>query len=603
MRLVVNAPYKSIPRGVTFDLPKFCVLTGKNGSGKSHLLEAIANKGVVQVFDDCNAIVQRIHHIGYNGLNPQVDEQCDSNQLSANIKNWWNQIYGSVSLCQHEMRNGAVFTDVFTQLLPRTGLSPTIYPTIKHLLAASGKEFHELSEDDAYKYINFVYMAGGENTLFFSQSAMIFKAYQTRKFKNDVAQFMAAKKNDGSVKFLSDEEFLFKYGPPPWELINEILNRASLPYIVVSPDNTDPEISYRLRLQDVSSGLEISVNDLSSGEKVLMSLALAIYNAQEGGTKPELLLLDEPDAPLHPEFSKLLIETLHEVIVKTAGVSVVMTTHSPSTVAMAPDNCVYEMDKFHRIPHLVSNSRALEILTEGIHYLKVSYERRRQVFVESKYDVQYFQRLFNLLNRKYSYKYQAVFLEPHNGSSNCTDVITIVEKLKSTGNDLVWGIIDYDNSNESKDTIVVLGGGTRYAIENFILDPLYVALSLIRFGKKTFLDFGVLNKNSYVDALLLSQADCQNIIETTMKVLGLQCDNWIESKLENGFLVSYPKSFLFLNGHVYEELLKERFSELGAITRGSGDSALKLGVIQVIEELPQFLSSDINITLEKIGRS
>ncbi|HGL4257195.1 TPA: AAA family ATPase [Burkholderia dolosa] len=31
---------------------------------------------------------------------------------------------------------------------------------------------------------------------------------------------------------------------------------------------------------------------------------------------PDLLLLDEPDASLHPEFSKLIVETLKETIVK-----------------------------------------------------------------------------------------------------------------------------------------------------------------------------------------------------------------------------------------------------------------------------------------------
>ena len=43
MKITIDSAYKSIPKGVTFDLPDFCVITGINGTGKSHLLEAIAD--------------------------------------------------------------------------------------------------------------------------------------------------------------------------------------------------------------------------------------------------------------------------------------------------------------------------------------------------------------------------------------------------------------------------------------------------------------------------------------------------------------------------------------------------------------------------------
>lgn len=53
-----------------------------------------------------------------------------------------------------------------------------------------------------------------------------------------------------------------------------------------------------------------------------MLSALAIYNSSERGTMIDLLLLDEPDAALHPEFSKVLIEIIQKKIVKEAGVLV-----------------------------------------------------------------------------------------------------------------------------------------------------------------------------------------------------------------------------------------------------------------------------------------
>lgn len=53
-------------------------------------------------------------------------------------------------------------------------------------------------------------------------------------------------------------------------------------------------------------------------------------------------------------------------------------------------------------------------------------------------------------------------------------------KLRGLGNDLVYGIIDHDKTNYSSNDIFVLGEGNRYTIENYIFNPIFVALLLIR---------------------------------------------------------------------------------------------------------------------------
>lgn len=600
MKIVVTSNYKSIPSGVTFDIPSFCVLTGKNGSGKSHILEAIANPAIAKTY--INGVeTSKILHVGFNGLNPQVDENCDSAQVMQNINHWWNQINGIAQNYRQALQENQKFQNVVTEFLPRYGQNPVLHSIIGKIMEKSGKGLHELTQDDVLRHISFVDIAN--NTLFFSQCAMIFKSYHTRQIKNEFAEFRAGKHGDAGIQFLSQPDFVRTYGPPPWELINEILARAKLPYEVSNPELGDFDLPYRLRLIDKKNNVDISVNDLSSGEKVLMSLALAIYNTNEGGARPDLLLLDEPDAPLHPQFSKLLIDILIETIVQKTGVNVIITTHSPSTVAMAPDNSVFEIDRDSKTPFMVSNSHAVRTLTEGIDFLRVSFEKRRQIFVESKYDVQYFERLFSLVSRRHQFAYQPIFLEPHSGSSNCTDVINIVNRLRSTGNDLVWGLVDFDNANQSTEVVVVLGGGSRYAIENYLLDPLYVCLSLIRSGKKSYSDFGVTNgRVTYMDAMSLSVEECQTMIENFLTQVGFTMEDQILTKLDNGFELNYPKSFLLHHGHDYEVKLKERFPELNAISRGQGDSALKLGLMQIIEEYPQFLPVEISETFTKILR-
>lgn len=418
--------------------------------------------------------------------------------------------------------------------------------------------------------------------------------------RNKFNKFLNAEEKTDKYPVIDDESFIKKFGPAPWSLINEILKRAKLPYEFPSPGLSNPELAYTLKLIDITTGKNISVNDLSSGEKVLMSLALAIYNVGEGGVRPELLLLDEPDAPLHPQYSHLMIETLIETIVKRAGVKVVMTTHSPTTVAIAPDNSVYEINREEKIPAMISPGKAVTVLTQGIDFLRVSYEKRRQVFVESKYDVEYFEKLFDALNRRRKFNYQPIFMEPHSGTSNCTDVIDIVDKLRIAGNDLVWGIIDFDASNVSRDTILVLGEGKRYAIENYLLDPLYVVLALIRYGKATYQDFGVTTQISYPDAAYLPESECQILIDNFLTILGMNMDNLMPVTLENGYQLNYPQEFLLHQGHNYETLIQSKFTKLQAISRGQGDSALKLGLAEVIAEFPQFLPVEIGNLFESL---
>ena len=43
-----------------------------------------------------------------------------------------------------------------------------------------------------------------------------------------------------------------------------------------------------------------------------------------------------------------------------------------------------------------------------------------------------------------------------------------------------YGIKDFDNKNHSSNYILVLGEGKRYAIDNYIFDPIFVAFLLIR---------------------------------------------------------------------------------------------------------------------------
>ncbi|CAI8773697.1 Vitamin B12 import ATP-binding protein BtuD [Pseudomonas jessenii] len=596
MKIVTTSKHRSIPEGISFDLPDFTVLTGKNGSGKSHLLEAIAAKNVTSVHIE-GSLATTILHIGFNGLNPGIDDNFDPSQTSQIIDSWQRQIK---DLFQN--RNIAETTEKALEWLStniQKDVNKNSSIVIKKLIESTEKHPLKLTAADILNNISFTHTAN--NALFYTQLAMIFKTHFNRRVKNDLAKLRASNNKEQQINFLTDLEFERKYGPNPWNIINDIFSRANLPYEASTPELEDYELPFKLKLTDKKTGVDISASDLSSGEKVLLSLALAIYNTSNDGGKPELLLLDEPDAALHPQFSKLLIEILTEVIVKKAGIRVIITTHSPATVAMAPENSVFEIEKTTRTPFKIKNSVAVRMLTEGVDFLRVSFESRRQIFVEHAHDVKYFERIFNALSRCREFTFQPVFIEPHSGTSNCTDVITIVNQLRSTGHDLVWGVIDFDNHNTPNESIIVLGNGKRYAIENYILDPLYVCLCLIRNSKKTFADFGLIESTlRYSDTATLSQQQCQTIIDNFLGQINLQLDELTTTTLVNGYELKYPKSFLFHQGHDYEQKIKLAFSELGVIARGKGDAVLKLGVLEVIMDYPAFLPTEIMATFSEI---
>jgi len=89
MKISIKQNYKSITSPSEYELPKFSVLTGKNGSGKTHVLEAISNKKISEVLLE-DKIAEHIMYIRFNGLNPNINEMCDPNQITRFIKDTWS---------------------------------------------------------------------------------------------------------------------------------------------------------------------------------------------------------------------------------------------------------------------------------------------------------------------------------------------------------------------------------------------------------------------------------------------------------------------------------------------------------------------------------
>ena len=585
-KVSIKQTHKSIKVVQEFELPDFVVLTGRNGSGKSHLMEIMNMSDKCAMVDDEVNHLTQVKYIPFNGLNPQVIENCEYVGLTNNRKQAWSNLKQYIDDFRNHYRRINWSIDNYMQ--SDTSRKRILEKWVK-LAGGNVDNITEELFDENYEITS--------NELFSSQFASIFKLYQMRLVDNKFNKFLNDTEGQNN-KVLSEEEFERLYGPKPWELINNMLSRAGLAYKVNHPEGNKKELDFNLHLTDVNSGTEIHVNDLSTGEKVLMSLALSIYNTKEETSRPDILLLDEPDAALHPEFSKVLVGAIKESIVEEAKVKVIISTHSPMTVALSPEESIFLMDKAKSCPVKISKQQAINILTKDLDNIRLSYENRRQVFVESQYDVQYYNRIIHLIQEPLSIVPQ--FLPPKSSSgSNCDEVSSIVNALRGFGNDLVYGIKDFDGDKHSTEYVLVLGENQRYAIDNYVFDPIYVAFLLVREGiwKTGFIGLPVFN---YIQLKQLDDTQIQIMIDQVLKDLSLDTGEKVSYTVQSGKQFSATKDYFLHQGHELETKIKIKWPQLNKIAP-KGDNVLKNYMIdRVWSDYPEFISTDFIDLFKKI---
>lgn len=131
--------------------------------------------------------------------------------------------------------------------------------------------------------------------------ATLFGRYRDKDLRNRLQRL--ADEEHGTTKALSQAAFIKAFGRPPWISLSETFAAFGLPYEASAPELNDyAPISFILR--KVHGGEPVHPSNLSSGERVLLQFAVSSYQHDDGLTnitRPNLLLLDELGAPLHPE--------------------------------------------------------------------------------------------------------------------------------------------------------------------------------------------------------------------------------------------------------------------------------------------------------------
>jgi energy-coupling factor transporter ATP-binding protein EcfA2 len=312
MNLTFVKPHISIKEFPTTELPAFTLISGLNGSGKSHLLQALA-KGFIHADTAPNHSID-VRLFTSAEMIPNDSGGFSSGQLAQERYELYHQFIGAKSECEEHVRqharnagvSGLVLNDIAAlaelsvndlqalghakesaehirqtivagvstaseQILQHFRINPDIVDNLRDVAAMVRKPLILLSREDFNPSKS---PSWGRSQPFQQNFAKLFCQYAELQKTN-------ALKRAYGEEFLDEEAFAAKYMMPPWEFVNETLRTAGLDFEINQPDRTESTV-FTPRLKKITTNDEIQFGSLSSGERVIMSFALCLYYASEG---------------------------------------------------------------------------------------------------------------------------------------------------------------------------------------------------------------------------------------------------------------------------------------------------------------------------------
>ncbi|TFB91454.1 ATP-binding protein [Cryobacterium sp. HLT2-28] len=538
VKLFMARPYKSLSamEGIfDGDLPDLTVITGANGSGKTQLLEAVRESHI---------------QIGGNPLtqSPRMltaaDLQFSEGDHLPTLTR--AQVIDQLRTAIQQLNAQGMDAPNLRGSLIQQGL--LTIGALNSAQLASGKEIHLWSNVDYERYAP---RELGRRDLFYFSVAEAFSTYNQMSTLSGFNQWRAETSGDGET-FVNPGLFRQQHGDPPWTVLNRVLLNAGLNYSYESPvPSISPEY-VEPRLTDLDTGRPVPTAELSSGEKTLIMIALSMYSVgyrRDAFEAPPIVLLDEPDATLHPQMVRSMLRLIREEIVGKLGVPVLLTTHSPTTVALTDESSLYVMVR-SGAPRLrkTTKDEALRALLVGVPTISVDAENRRTVIVEDPNDEELYTDILAILAPGIGSERSLVFMAAGSraaGGNGCDAVIRLVQRLSEQGNTRVWGLVDRDNRSKAPHQRVLLDA-QRYSIENVILDPLSLGLLLLRdqtepvfsaVGSTTFRAFDI--------------SDGEQLVRAVTEAMGedWESSDFLEVEYVGGFTLSVPSFWLNERGH------------------------------------------------------
>ncbi|MGB3849437.1 MAG: ATP-binding protein, partial [Tunicatimonas sp.] len=373
MTIKFNTQYKSINQFTSVDFADFTILTGPNGSGKTHLLRAIKEGNVV--VEGIPPDDFRYRYFSYSSFAVSTDEENEKYR-SWNKEGWFS--------LQEALRNGLDTKEKIKDKHPNLYEALERWPEDLPLNKITKEYFQPLN-------------------LLLQDITKAEEQYHIAKFKNTLIEKEVL---SGELATIDDD--------PPSVLLNEVLAEYDCNgYQLASEPNNSPQetdegfkvdvdVKVALNREDAKG---IAFSELFSGERTLMALAMLIFKAQLNNIPPQVLLLDEIDASLHPSMIERMIHVIQTLFIEKYGMKVILATHSPTTVALGPEDSIFvisnedgqtviqKQDKRKAINTL---SDGFITLDKGLQLLDQVAQQRLNIFTEGN-NTNYIEKAISLL--------------------------------------------------------------------------------------------------------------------------------------------------------------------------------------------------------------
>ena len=366
--------------------------------------------------------------------------------------------------------------------------------------------------------------------------------------------------------------------------------------VIINDSSANLLDQFPIRIMNNTTYDLMNIESLSSGEKSLLSIASVIMGESRGykdKLKPRAIVLDEPDAHLHPNYCSLLMKIIKEVFVEEYKMIVFISTHSPITLAVSNVEFGVEMSNGQSIPQAIDIS--VKKLLADLPYLSITSRGEKYIFVESEVDVECYSKIYRCIQENYKFIYKPLFLQSSYGNGNNDQVKHIISSLN--GEDHIHGIIDWDLKNISDGRLHVLAQGKRYTLENSLLDP-FCLLTFLIFRRyelpeslKSLANIRIENYLNYERSVIEGYCDIltRHILQDSYNQVSTEC------RYLGGGVLNINKIYLEMPGHTLESIIYDRLPAL----RRHGNR-MKQEILSLFIDYPETIPLDFKDIFDAI---
>lgn len=337
----INESFKLYKKDSAYTLEgDLIVLSGINGSGKSQLLQIIAKNGKEQISrtvsqTDDNGDISLLENILLLSFRDNIDLGQDFGAFSVTYKqnyanSAWEYYKGNI---KHQ--NNSFFDAKKTKkynegtlIFDDKGIKNGSWRSINRLVGLLKENFTDekvftLTQNELEGILPADFIWRNENDIISQIGNLFYIACCDRVNK----QIQCSK----STEIFDNATWLRN---APWTVLNELFEKLNFKYRFKDDYAfTTPYMEENPKLRDNS---EIrNLMDLSDGEKAILKLALISLD-EEISKDIKLVLYDEYDAPLNPSLTEAFYHVLEKFYIEK-GIQVIVTTHSPATISLAPE--------------------------------------------------------------------------------------------------------------------------------------------------------------------------------------------------------------------------------------------------------------------------